>query len=90
MDKKKSNKFDTLQVMEKRIEYLLGARLREKDRITRAVQTQDRLRQKYSVSEEWQSTSEIRRWRDKQPFISFKELQLKLKKERSNQDTRSQ
>lgn len=49
------------KVMEKRLDVLLKARLRDKGKIEEAISTQDRLRKK---SEGWKGTEEIRNWRD--------------------------
>lgn len=50
-----------ITVLEKRLEILAGARLRDRARIEEAIATQDRLRKK---SKGWDGSEEIRRWRD--------------------------
>ncbi len=52
---------DTLEVMEKRLEILTCARLRDKSQIKDAISVQDRLRGKSTV---WSGTEEIRKWRN--------------------------
>jgi hypothetical protein len=47
--------------IEKRLEILVGARLRDKARIEEAIETQDRLRTK---SKGWNGAQEIRKWRE--------------------------
>ena len=48
-------------VMTKRVEYLIGARIRDRKKITAASEAIDRLRRKVRG---WGSVQEIRRWRD--------------------------
>jgi hypothetical protein len=55
------NKMDTLGIIEKRLEILIGARLRDKTRIKNAISVQDKLRRK---SKAWSGTEEIRKWRN--------------------------
>jgi len=50
-----------INVIEKRLEIIVGARLRDKKRIENAISTQDRLRKK---SKDWNGAKEIRKWRD--------------------------
>jgi len=52
---------DTLEVMEKRLEILTCARLRDKSQIKDAISVQDRLRDK---STGWYGTEEILKWRN--------------------------
>jgi hypothetical protein len=52
---------DTLEVMEKRLEILTCARLRDKSQIKDAISVQDRLRDK---STGWSGTEEILKWRN--------------------------
>jgi len=52
---------DTLEVIERRLELLTCARLRDKGRIKHAIEVQDRLRSK---THEWSGTEEIRKWRN--------------------------
>ena len=56
--------YETTTVLERRISYLVGARLRDKDRIKEAIKKQDRIREQHPASEHWDSISEIRMWRD--------------------------
>ena len=56
--------YETTGVIERRISYLLGARLRERNRIKAAMEKQDRLRKLHPVTRHWDSVSEIRKWRD--------------------------
>lgn len=51
-----------LDVMTKRVEYLIGARIRDRKKMLTASQTIDRLRRKVRG---WDSVREIRRWRDR-------------------------
>lgn len=65
-DFKKGNTkgYDTIQIMEKRIRYLLGSRIRRKDQIYTAIKTQERIRERHSVYKDWDSVAEIRKWRE--------------------------
>ncbi len=56
--------YDKLSIIEKRISYLLGARLREKEKIRAALEKQDRLRENHPVPHGWDSVSVIRKWRE--------------------------
>ena len=51
-----------LGVMTKRVEYLIGARIRDRKKMLTASQAIDRLRRKLR---HWDSAQEIRRWRDR-------------------------
>lgn len=53
--------FDDLELFRKRIEILEGAKLREKDRISYAIDLQDSIRIK---SGKWNGAKEIRKWRE--------------------------
>ena len=55
------NKMGKINAMEKRWGILVGARLRDINRIENAISTQDRLREK---SKGWNGAKEIRKWRD--------------------------
>jgi hypothetical protein len=55
------NELDTLDTIEKRLEIMFGARVRDKDRMAHAIEVQDRLRSK---SKDWKGTEEIRKWRN--------------------------
>ncbi len=62
MQKQKfKDEIDTLDTIERRLEIMLGARVRDKDRMMRAIETQDKLRKK---SRGWKGAEEIRRWRN--------------------------
>jgi hypothetical protein len=52
---------DEMAVLEKRLEVIIGARLRDRSRIEKAISIQDRLRKK---SKGWNGAKEIRKWRD--------------------------
>lgn len=56
--------YDKLSLVEKRIGYLLGARLREKDKIRKAIKKQDRIRESHPVPQGWDSVSVVRKWRE--------------------------
>jgi len=59
--KEKNERFDTVGIVEKRLEIIVGARLRDRKRIENAILIQDRQREK---SKGWNGAKEIRRWRD--------------------------
>jgi hypothetical protein len=56
--------YDQLSIVEKRISYLLGARLREKGKMKAAIERQNRIRQNHPVPQGWDSVSAIRKWRE--------------------------
>jgi len=56
--------YDEMSLIEKRIGYLVGARLREVDKIKMAIEKQDEIRKAHPASGEWDSVSVIRRWRE--------------------------
>lgn len=56
--------YDTTSMIEKRIAYLLGARLRDKGRIKAAMEKQEGIRALHPAPEHWDSAVEIRKWRD--------------------------
>ena len=56
--------YDKLSTVGKRISYLLGARLRDKDKIRIAIEWQDKIRENYPVRQDWDSVSAIRKWRE--------------------------
>lgn len=56
--------YDKLSIVEKRISYLLGARLRDKDKIKMAIEKQDQLRESHPVPQGWDSVAVIRKWRE--------------------------
>lgn len=55
------DEMDTLEIVERRLEVLICARLRDKSQIKHAISVQDRLRSK-SIG--WSGAEEIRKWRD--------------------------
>ncbi len=63
MDKIIDN-YDKVSLVEKRISYLIGARLRDKDKIKVAIETQDKIRENHPVPKGWDSVSTIRKWRE--------------------------
>jgi hypothetical protein len=62
--KKTDRNYDQMSVIEKRIGYLIGARLREADKIRVAMRKQDEIREKHPALESWDSASIIRKWRE--------------------------
>jgi hypothetical protein len=58
-----SDKFDSMKIIEKRIRYLLGARLRNKNLMQNALKIQHRIRANHPLSNKWDSVLEIRKWR---------------------------
>jgi len=62
MQKTVQKEMDTLGIVGKRLEILVAARMRMKNRITNAIVAQDKLREK---SEGWSGVKEIRKWREK-------------------------
>ena len=57
-------KYDNIDLMEKRISYLLGARLRNKDRIKQAIKKKNEIKDRHRTAENWNSVSQIRKWRE--------------------------
>lgn len=57
----RTDKEGKIEVMEKRLDILVGTRLRDRTGIENAILTQDRLRGK---SKGWQGAKEIRKWRE--------------------------
>lgn len=53
---------DNLELFQKRMEIIVGARLRLDDRIQKAVSLQDKIRQKVK---HWHGAEEIRKWRER-------------------------
>ncbi|HPC90566.1 MAG TPA: hypothetical protein PKY93_09625 [Methanothrix sp.] len=53
-----------MHIIERRIMYLAGARLRERDRMIKAMERQDMIRRKHPAAAGWDSVSVIRRWRE--------------------------
>ena len=60
-NRRESLGLEHIGVMAKRVEYLVGARVRDRKKILAASQAIDRLRRKVPG---WESVQEIRRWRD--------------------------
>ena len=58
----KVEKLEHLSLIQKRLEVLVGGRIIERDETIKAAESIDRLRRKV---EGWDSTKEIRRWRDR-------------------------
>lgn len=56
--------YDETSMIEKRITYLVGARLRETDKIKVTMKKQDEIRKAHPVVRGWDSVSVIRRWRE--------------------------
>ena len=54
---------DEIRLMQKRFELITVARYRDKSRMKRAMEVQDKLREK-SKGFRWNSTKELRKWRD--------------------------
>jgi hypothetical protein len=57
----RTDEVDKINVIEKRLEVIMGARLRDRNRIENAISIQDRLRKK---SKGWNGAKEIRKWRE--------------------------
>jgi hypothetical protein len=64
MMKKAVKDYNEMSVIERRIGYLIGARLREVDNIKMAMEKQDKIRKRHPASEGWDSVSVIRKWRE--------------------------
>lgn len=64
MKKTNAKDYDNMSMVEKRISYLLGAKLREKDKIRGAMERQDSIRRRHPAPKGWNSVSEIRKWRE--------------------------
>jgi len=56
-----TDNMDKINVFEKRLEVIVGARLRDGARIENAISAQDRLREK---SKGWNGAKEIMKWRE--------------------------
>ena len=60
-----SREFDTLKQMETKLRILIGSKVRNKSRIQKACERMDNLRRRLvRRTKGWDTTSEIRRWRD--------------------------
>lgn len=66
MKKTNAINYDNMSMVERRISYLLGARLREKDKIRAAMKRQDSIRKRHPAPKGWDSASVIRKWRESQ------------------------
>jgi len=64
MMKKAVRDYDEMSVIERRIGYLVGARLREADEIRMAMEKQDEIREAHPAPEGWDSVSVVRKWRE--------------------------
>jgi len=56
-----NKQMDNLELIQRRMEILSGAKLRERDRINSAIKIQDLIRAK---SGRWNGSKEIRKWRE--------------------------
>ena len=57
---------DTLERVKSRLEILVGARVKERDKILRAMKAQNKLRATHSnLKKNWTGSQEIRKWREK-------------------------
>lgn len=61
MATQKQEQMDNLNLFQKRMEILAGAKLRETDRMNSAIKVQDAIRSKIGA---WHGSEEIRRWRE--------------------------
>ena len=61
MTNKTEKQLDNLQLFQKRVEILAGAKLRETDRMNAAIKVQDEIRSKIGL---WHGSEEIRKWRE--------------------------
>ena len=58
-------RYDTYELYQKRLEILIGSRWRNRSALMSAAQEQDQIREELGRKlKDWDSTSEIRRWRD--------------------------
>ncbi len=62
--KQATKRYDEVSMIEKRIKYLVGARLREVDKIKKAIEKQDEIRKAHPAPGGWDSVSAIRMWRE--------------------------
>jgi hypothetical protein len=57
---------DTLKLMQKRLEVLGGAKIRERYKTSDAMKLQNELRSKHSnLKKNWTGTDEVRKWRER-------------------------
>ena len=59
-----ADKYDNLGLIKNRISYLLGARLRNKDRIKQAIHKQEEIKNRHGKNDKWDAVSQIRKLRD--------------------------
>lgn len=52
-------------IAERRAHYLIGARLKDRVRIQTALRKQDEIRKRHRSPKGWNSTLEVRRWRER-------------------------
>ena len=64
MKPSRSNRYDDLTMIERRVLHLVGARLRDVNRIHRAIRKQDEMRIKHTKVRGWKSVEQIRKWRE--------------------------
>lgn len=64
MGEKLSKKYDDLGIIEKRVAYYIGARVRDKDRVEHALREQDKIREKHPQQSDWDSVAQIRKLRE--------------------------
>ncbi len=57
------SQLDDISIVQKRLELLWSARLRDKSKTKKAVEIQDRLSKKSSIN--WSGAEEIKKWREK-------------------------
>ncbi|MBI4981455.1 hypothetical protein HZC30_07945 [Candidatus Woesearchaeota archaeon] len=60
MEATTKKQINNLDIYQKRIEILVGARFKETDKISSALEVQDRLRKKIG---HWHGAEEIKKWR---------------------------
>ena len=61
---KSQSEYDHMTLIERRITYLSGARLRETDKKRSAMERQDAIRRGHQAIAGWDSVSQIRKWRE--------------------------
>ena len=62
MEVKIQENIDDLNLFQRRMEIIIGAKLREEDRIADSIKIQDAIRSKVKS---WNGSKEIRKWREK-------------------------
>ena len=62
MEVKIQENIDDLNLFQRRMEIIIGAKLREEDRIADSIKIQDVIRSKMKF---WNGSKEIRKWREK-------------------------